>query len=347
MSISKGERLGSYEIVSLLGAGGMGEVYRAHDARINRDVAIKILPESVASDPDREARFSQEARAAGALNHPNIVAIYDVGRQGRCSYIVSELVQGESLRAVMAHGSVSIRRAIAIGVDVAEGLAAAHAAGIVHRDLKPENVMCTADGHAKILDFGLAKHITASTQSESDKTLRLSALTEPGVVMGTLGYMSPEQVRGEVVDHRSDIFSLGVILYEMLTGKSPFNRPSSADMIGAILRDEPPPLEAAVPLDMIRTINRCLEKEPAHRYQSAADLSFTLRSSSVFGAVTKPSSPHLRRWRLPVAAAVVVHRWEKLRQARTPLQVEPGGPHGRQCARRRCVGARRSILPCK
>ena len=285
MPISKGERLGSYEIVSLLGAGGMGEVYRAHDDRINRDVAIKILPESVASDPERQARFSHEARAAGALNHPNIVAIYDVGCQNGCSYIVSELVHGESLRSVMAHGALSYRRAIAIGIDVAEGLAAAHAAGIVHRDLKPENIMCKPDGHAKILDFGLAKHGTAMAQSESEKTLKQSVLTEPGVVMGTLGYMSPEQVRGGAVDHRSDIFSLGVILYEMLAGSSPFSRPSSADVISAILRDDAPPLDATVPADLVRIIDRCLAKAPAQRYQSAADLSFILQTLGRSGSV--------------------------------------------------------------
>src|ERR1035438_8184678 len=220
MPLSPGTRLGPYEILAPLGAGGMGEVYRAHDTRLNRDVALKILPEDLAKDPSRRARFEQEARAVAALNHPNIVAIYDVGD----GYIVSELVDGEPLRA----GKLSLRRTIEAAVQIASGLAAAHDAGIAHRDLKPDNILLTRDGRPKILDFGLAKVQATRAPAEGET---VTVRTEAGVVMGTPGYMSPEQVRGLATDHRSDIFSFGVILHELLSGKRAFHGETSMDTI--------------------------------------------------------------------------------------------------------------------
>ena len=219
MPLPAGSKLGPYEILAQIGAGGMGEVYRARDARLGRDVAVKIMPEEVSGDPQRAIRFEREARAASALNHPNIISVYDVGREGDTAYIVSELVDGESLRHAIAQGPLPARRVIEIATQMAEGLAAAHAAGIVHRDLKPENVMLTREGRVKILDFGLAWQALSSTGGHPETTPTQPAATNPGAVLGTAGYMSPEQVRGQVVDTRSDIFSAGVIVYEMLTGR--------------------------------------------------------------------------------------------------------------------------------
>jgi len=244
MNIPEGSRLGPYEIVSPLGAGGMGEVYRARDTRLGRDVAVKVLPASFADDKTRLSRFRQEACAAGALNHPNILAIYDVGTDDSAPYVVSELLEGETLRQRMGGAALPQRKAIDYSQQIAHGLAAAHEKGIVHRDLKPENLFITRDGRVKILDFGLAKLAQAEDgQVQTDiPTRRVD--TDPGTVMGTVGYMSPEQVRGQAVDHRSDIFAFGAILYEMLSGKRAFHGGSAAETMSAILKEEPPDLAA-------------------------------------------------------------------------------------------------------
>ncbi|MEP6767601.1 MAG: serine/threonine-protein kinase, partial [Acidobacteriota bacterium] len=243
MPLSSGSRLGPYEILSPIGAGGMGEVYRAKDPRLGREVAIKVLPASFSADPDRLRRFEQEARAAGILNHPNITAVYDIGSdEAGAPYVVSELLEGETLRSRMAGGALSPRKALEYALQIAHGLAAAHEKGIVHRDLKPENLFVTRDGRVKILDFGLAKLTHAEEGSQVTNLPTATAGTEPGVVLGTLGYMSPEQVRGRPADPRSDIFSFGAILYEMLSGKRAFHGDSAADTMSAILREDPPDL---------------------------------------------------------------------------------------------------------
>jgi hypothetical protein len=269
--LSPGQRLGVYEIAAFLGAGGMGQVYRARDPRLSREVAVKVLPAGLEQAPERVRRFTQEARAAGQLNHPNILAIYDVGTHAGAPYLVSELLVGETLRERLAGGKrLPWRRAVEIAAQIARGLAAAHAAGIVHRDLKPENVFMTRDGRVKILDFGLAK----LTQGEGAE-----ATTQAGVVMGTVGYMSPEQVRGEAVDPRSDLFALGAILHEALAGTPPFRRGAAMETLAAILSDEPPDLAAGhpeLPPALLRIVRRCLEKQLEARFQSASDLAFQL-----------------------------------------------------------------------
>jgi eukaryotic-like serine/threonine-protein kinase len=280
MSLAAGTRLGPYEIVSPIGAGGMGEVYRARDSRLGREVAIKVLPSSFSRDPDRLRRFEQEARAAGILNHPNITAVYDVGSFDGSPYVVSELLDGETLRSRLAGGALAPRRALDYAVQVAHGLAAAHEKGIVHRDLKPENLFVTRDGRVKILDFGLAKLTQRDTVGSQTDLPTAPASTEPGVVMGTLGYMSPEQVRGRVADPRSDIFSFGAILYEMLSGRKAFHRDTAADTMSAILREEPEDLSSTnrqVPAALDRIIHHCLEKDPEARFHSAHDLAFQLQ----------------------------------------------------------------------
>src|ERR1039458_6182037 len=224
MALVQGTILGQYEILSPLGVGGMGEVYRARDTRLEREVAIKVLPESVTSDAGRLYRFEVEARAAAALNHPNILAVYQMATHEGVSYLVSELLEGETLRDRLRRGPIPLRKAIDYGVQIADGLAAAHERGIVHRDLKPENLFLNKDGRAKILDFGLAKLVPAPVASPDGRTVTLPEETEPGVVVGTVGYMSPEQVRGGNADHRSDIFAFGTILYEMVTGKRAFRK---------------------------------------------------------------------------------------------------------------------------
>src|SRR5215467_3812424 len=233
-----GTRLGEYEVQSLLGAGGMGEVYRARDPRLRRDVAIKVLPSLVSDDPDRLQRFEQEARAAASLNHPNILAIFQMGTYQGAPYLVSELLDGGTLREELLRGPMPVRRAIDYSVQIARGLAAAHEKGVVHRDLKPENLFITNDGRAKILDFGLAK-LTQQQAVSGQSTRIFSAETEPGVVMGTVGYMSPEQVSGKPADHRADIFALGAIMYEALTGKRAFQKPTAAETMSAILNEDP------------------------------------------------------------------------------------------------------------
>ena len=286
MSLSTGTRLGAYEILSPLGAGAMGEVYRARDPRLGRDVAIKVLPAAFGVDPDRLHRFEQEARAAAALNHPNILAVYDIGQHDGAPFIVSEVLDGETLRERLRAGGLPVRKAVELAVQIAHGLAAAHEKGIVHRDLKPENLFVTSDGRVKILDFGLAKITQAELPSAA-----LSALpttppdTLPGVVLGTIGYMSPEQARGLVADGRSDIFALGATLYEMLRGQRAFRGDTAMDVMTAILKEDPPELptgERHIPPAVERIVNRCLEKNPGARFQSAGDLAFALEGLSSY-----------------------------------------------------------------
>jgi serine/threonine protein kinase/Tol biopolymer transport system component len=287
-ALSAGGKLGNFEIVELLGRGGMGEVWRARDTRLKRDVAIKVLPAGLARDPDRIARFEREARAASALNHPNIVAVHDVGCDNGTYWIATELVRGDTLRRMIEAGPLPAPKVIDIAAQVAAGLAAAHAAGLVHRDLKPDNIMVTRGGQVKILDFGLAKQgRTAGDSTATD-------LTGEGVVMGTAGYMAPEQVRGEAADHRSDLFSFGVVLHEMLSGKRAFSGSSSVEVMHAILKDEPAELPASVPPELGGIVRRCLEKEPDRRFQSAADLAFALRPSSP--SLPRAAAPKRRAW---------------------------------------------------
>jgi serine/threonine protein kinase/Tol biopolymer transport system component len=307
MQLEKGSRLGQHEIISPLGAGGMGEVYRARDASLGRDVALKILPASYSGDADRLRRFTQEAQAAAALNHPNILAIYQIGQERDLTYIASELLEGETLRERLRGGFLPARKALDYALQLAQGLAAAHDKGIVHRDLKPENIFITTDGRVKILDFGLAK-LTRPEEPSSADHATMSAATEAGKVLGTAGYMSPEQVRGKPVDARSDLFSFGVILYEMLSGQRAFHGESSADILSAILREEPPDLAVTnrnLPPALQRIVRHCLEKNPQERFQSARDLAFQLAdvsSPSSSSAISAPIvSPRSRRW-LPAAA---------------------------------------------
>ncbi len=273
MPLKAGARLGPYEILAPLGAGGMGEVYRARDTRLGREVAIKVLPASFSGDPDRLRRFEQEARAAGMLNHPNILAIYDIGSHEGVPYVVSELLEGETLRGVLP---VPRRKSLEYARQVAQGLAAAHEKGVTHRDLKPENLFVTKDGRVKILDFGLAKLSQPLGESLTDAPTA-AAGTQPGAVLGTVGYMSPEQVRGQPADHRSDIFSFGVILYEMVSGKRPFLRQTSVETMTAILKEDPPEVLGIEP-GLERVLRHCLEKNPEERFQSARDLAFALEA---------------------------------------------------------------------
>jgi serine/threonine protein kinase/Tol biopolymer transport system component len=279
MPLAAGTRLSQYEILAPIGAGSMGEVYRARDSRLDRDVAIKVLPDLVSSEPDRLQRFETEAKAAAALNHPNILAVYQMGTYAGVPYLVSELLEGMTLTESIRRGPLPLRRAIDYGVQIAHGLAAAHEKGIVHRDLKPDNLFVTKDGRIKILDFGLAKVI----QPKESLTGAAPTLTIPGVAMGTMGYMSPEQVRGLATDHRTDIFAFGAILYEMVMGKRSFERPTSADTISAILNEEPPPisdLAPETPIALQKVVLRCLEKNAEQRFQSASDLAFALEALS-------------------------------------------------------------------
>jgi len=276
MSLSPSTRLGPYEILSRLGAGGMGEVYRARDTRLGRDVAIKILPGDLSGDPSRRARFEQEARAVAALNHPNILGLYDIGGQDGTDYMVTEFVAGETLAALMERGPIATRKLLDIAVEIADGMAAAHAARITHRDLKPLNIMIDRDGRVKILDFGLAKQAPPAS-ADADETMT-AAQTQPGMIMGTVNYMSPEQVRGQPADHRSDQFSFGLILYEMAGGRKPFDRPDTIQTMSAILTDDPPPIERVIPAPLRWAIDRCLAKDATGRYESSRDLFHELRS---------------------------------------------------------------------
>ena len=285
MALTAGTKLGPYEILAPLGAGGMGEVYRARDARLGRDVALKILPQSFARESDRLHRFEQEARAVAALNHPNILAVFDIGQQNGSPFLVSELLEGESLRAVLDHGAMPQRKAIEYGVQIAQGLAAAHEKGIVHRDLKPENVFVSREGRIKILDFGLAKLAQkgSAASAETDGITLTSSHTAAGVVLGTASYMAPEQVRGEAADPCTDIFALGAVLFEMLSGVRAFRRDTPAETMTAVLKEDPPELSDpghAISPALDRIVRRCLEKDREQRFQSARDLSFALSALS-------------------------------------------------------------------
>jgi serine/threonine-protein kinase len=300
VTLSPGARLGPYEILSPLGAGGMGEVYRARDTRLHREVAVKVLPAAFSQDPDRLRRFEQEARAASALNHPNILTIHDIGSHEGSPYVVSELLEGATLRESLDAGSPPVRKATEYAIQIAHGLSAAHSKGIVHRDLKPENLFVTNDGRIKILDFGLAKltHPEASAGPLTGVATE-PAGTEPGVVMGTAGYMSPEQVRGLPADHRSDVFALGAVIYEMLTGRRAFQSDSKVETLNAILKEDPPSLSGMkpdVPGSLERVIRRCLEKNPEERFQSARDVAYaleeTVSSAAQVAAAAPLSRPH-------------------------------------------------------
>ncbi len=317
MPLKPGARLGPYEILAPLGAGGMGEVYRGRDTRLGREVAIKVLPSALARDPERVRRFEREARSASALSHPNIITIYEIGSSDSVSYIAMELIEGDSLRALLLEGALPVRRLLQIGAQMAEGLAKAHASGIVHRDLKPENVMVTEEGHVKILDFGLAK----LTQRDSSGDARpqspaVSVATQEGVILGTVNYMSPEQATGASVDYRSDQFSLGSILYEMATGRWAFRRASAPQTMTAIIQDEPEPIGALnprIPAPLRWTVQRCLAKEARDRYASTEDLArelLTIRdnlseTSSGLGALPAGPAPR-RRWWIPAAIAAAI-----------------------------------------
>jgi serine/threonine protein kinase len=299
-ALTRGSTLGGYRIEELLGAGGMGEVYRASDSRLGRDVAIKVLPFHVATNPEMLARFTREARAVAALSHPNILAIHDFGDENGTAYAVTELLHGETLRRRLAAGRFGAREAVTIAIQIAQGLAAAHETGIVHRDLKPENVFLTAGG-VKILDFGLARVLTGAQ--------RQSAGSTPGTAAGTIGYMSPEQARGEPADPASDIFSFGCVLYEMLAGAPPFDRASPADVTAAILRDDPPPLAeraGQVSAGLTAIVDHCLEKTPHERFQSAADLVFALRTFAAAPGVAETPRVRSRRELLTLAGGAAL-----------------------------------------
>ncbi len=319
MTLAAGTKLGTYEVLAPLGAGGMGEVYRAKDLRLGRDVAIKVLPEEFFEDEERRTRFEREARTLASLNHPGVAAIYSFEEIPGSSdspgshvrhILVMELVEGESLRQRISEGALPVRKAVDLGAQIARGLAAAHESGIVHRDLKPENVVLTKDGRAKILDFGLAKQ-RAATPEEDTKSPTLARATDAGTLLGTVGYMAPEQVRGQSADARSDIFAFGCVLFEMLTGRRAFRGDSAIETMNAILKEEPPEPDvsaAKIPPDLDRFIRHCLEKNPAERFQSARDVAFDLEalagSSSTGRATAVMPSGGGRRWR--VVAAVVV-----------------------------------------
>jgi eukaryotic-like serine/threonine-protein kinase len=311
MPLSPGTRLGPYEILSPIGAGGMGEVYRARDHKLKREVAIKVLPEAVAADPESLARFEREALAVAALSHPNILAIHDFGNQDGVAYAVMELLEGETLRGKLAVGPIPQKQVIDYALQVAKGLSAAHEKGMVHRDLKPENLFVTKGGHVKILDFGLAKRVETIAPGEETSAPTVSGHTEPGTVMGTEGYMSPEQVRGLSVDHRSDIFSFGTILYEMLSGRTAFKRDTASDTMAAIMRDEPLELSESgrnISLNLDRVVRHCLEKDRGRRFQSARDIEFALEemSSPTFTSGVQLAAPTAHKSKALIAVAAVV-----------------------------------------
>jgi eukaryotic-like serine/threonine-protein kinase len=306
MAVASGTKLGPYEIVAPLGAGGMGEVYRARDTRLNRTVAIKVLPDQLALDPDRLRRFDQEARVIAAISHPNILALYDVGTSGQTAYLVSEYLEGNTLRERLRGGALTRRRACEWAAQIANGLSAAHDQGITHRDLKPENIFITRDDHVKILDFGLAKLSRANAEAE---TLAATAGTTPGLVMGTVGYMSPEQVRGDEVDYRTDIFAFGAILYEMLSGQRAFHRDTGPETMTAILKEEPPALttlSSSTPPAIESIVGRCLDKNPNRRFQSAKDLAFALEAVSGGTSATAAPASLPKPWRSYLGSISIV-----------------------------------------
>jgi tetratricopeptide (TPR) repeat protein len=334
--VQPGTRLGPYEIVAPIGAGGMGEVYRARDTRLERDVAIKVLPAAFASDPERLRRFEQETRAVAALSHPNVLAVYDVGTHEAIPYLVTELLEGESLRDRLRGGGLTVRKAVETAVQIAQGLAAAHEKGIVHRDLKPANVFLTRDGQVKILDFGLAKLVAPRSAVEPAQASTVVEATEAGTRVGTVGYMSPEQIRGKSVDHRTDIFAFGCVLYEILFGDRAFSRDTAADTMSAILHEDPPALTGTgrgIPPTLQGIVRRCLEKRPEDRFGSARDVAFALEA--ITGETEPPVVPSKRSWiarhRLAVAAAgaavaivAALALWRPWHAASAPVTSGPG-----------------------
>jgi eukaryotic-like serine/threonine-protein kinase len=315
MVLAPHTRLGSYEILAPLGAGGMGEVYRARDAKLDRDVALKVMSERLSDDPESLARFQREAKAVAALSHPNILAVHDVGVENGIAYTVTELLEGDTLRARMGGAALPVRKAIDYALQLASGLAAAHDKAIVHRDLKPENLFVTHDGRVKILDFGLARIVSPDTGVPLTQSPTAPLGTQPGTVMGTVGYMSPEQVRGQPADHRSDLFAFGAILYEMLSGARAFHGDSAADTMSAILKEDPPDLSVSgrsFPPGLERIVLHCLEKAPEQRFQSARDIAFALEalsgiSSSGLQAIGGPAgAARARRWIAPAAVSLAV-----------------------------------------
>ncbi|MSO61500.1 MAG: serine/threonine protein kinase [Acidobacteria bacterium] len=334
MSLTPGSGLGPYEIVSPIGAGGMGEVYRARDARLGRDVAIKVLPESLVNDADRRARFEREAKAVAALSHPNIINIFDTGVHEGHPFVVMELLDGETLRDRLMSGALPVRKAVEIAVQIARGLGAAHDKQIVHRDLKPENIFIVRDGQVKILDFGLARDIATSI---SGATETRAGLTDAGIAMGTIGYMAPEQIRAQAVDGRTDLFAFGAVLFEMLTGSRAFQRDTSADTMTAILKEDPPDLisaNAQIPPSLDRIVRHCLEKNAAERFQSARDVAFALDALSGTGASSAASAallagqaPPRRRWlrgvMVSAGAIVLVAAGVFIARAMTPASSSP------------------------
>src|SRR6266496_1029670 len=311
MGLSTGTRLGPYEVLAPLGAGGMGEVYRARDSRLGREVAIKVLPAEISLDSQRRQRFEQEARSASALNHPNIVTVYDIGSADGMIYIAMEVVEGRTLRDLIVEQPVSARKLLEIGAQVADGLAKAHAAGIVHRDLKPENLMVSKDGFVKILDFGLAKLGAPLPQDLSQLETAGGGLTGGGVVLGTTAYMSPEQASGRALDFRSDQFSLGCVLYEMATGRKPFQKETAAETLTSIIRDEPEPLaavNASLPAPLCWIVERCLAKEPEERYASTRDLAQDLAALRDRFREATPPARGARTSTLPVQRTGFVGR---------------------------------------
>jgi serine/threonine protein kinase/WD40 repeat protein len=338
MALSSGTKLGPYEIQEPLGAGGMGEVYRARDPRLGREVAVKILNESFANDVDRLRRFELEARVVGTINHPNILSVHDLGERNGIHYIVTELLHGTTLRDKLRNGRLGLRRSIEYAIQLAQGLAAAHEKGIIHRDLKPENVFITEDGRVKILDFGLAKQTGIKEANADETTLANSDYSSAGMILGTVGYMSPEQVRGEALDPRTDIFAFGAVLYEMLTGIRAFKRSSSAETMSAILKEDPPEIASAgdihVSPALQRVVRHCLEKEAKQRFQSAKDLNFALEnvdagSSTTQAQVSIETAKSRDNWRIASWAQAVV-LLTAIAVAFRAFLVSPPQPHFKQ-----------------
>ncbi|MEO8677823.1 MAG: protein kinase [Vicinamibacterales bacterium] len=359
MALTPGTKLGSYEVIASIGTGGMGEVYRARDLKLGREVAVKILPDLFASDPDRVARFEREAKSLAALNHPNIAQVY--GFEERA--LVMELLEGETLRERLRAGALPVRKAIDYAAQIARGLAAAHDRGIIHRDLKPENVFVSNDGHVKILDFGLARDV-ARPASGASETIAAPRHTDPGTVMGTVGYMAPEQVREQALDGRADLFALGAVLYEMLTGRRAFQRDTTAETMTAILKEDPPELAAAradLSPALDRIVRHCLEKNPIERFQTARDVAFALDSLSGSGsgaavAAAVAISPRLARerwmWAAATAGLAALLAWQTL-APRRPAETRPGLPYrltlllpeGIRLSDQLVTGARLAISP--
>ncbi len=332
VTLAPGVQLGPYKILAAIGAGGMGEVYRARDTRLGRDVAIKVLPETFASDEEARARFHREAKAVAALSHPNILAIHDLGVEGEIAYFVTELLDGQNLRDKIKDSALAAPMAVEIAVQVAKGLAAAHEKGIVHRDLKPANVFVTRDGRIKILDFGLAKVCWSGEAGAVSQGTTIDVNTEPGIVLGTVGYMSPEQVRGQPPDHRTDIFSFGSLLYEMLSGRPAFLGESGIETMNAILKEEPPTISSmsgrGIPPGLEAILRRCLEKNPGERFQSARDLAFALEKFSGMGgrtAVRKRGAPSIGGPRAASASSVTYEQLTLRRGSIASARFSPDG----------------------